>query len=273
MWLDEALEDVTLVQGDIRDFGLLKRLISHYDIDQVYHMAASAQVKSAFRDPINVYQTNVMGIVNVLDAVRQIDNGNNKIKTLVMQTDKIYGEKLNATEDDCYESSEPYATSKVCQAMIVKSYNYTYGLRIIMPSFCNIFGLDLYNSRLIPNIVKQCIRGLEPVIWMNDNSIREYIYISDVVDSLVSLMNSNNEHLTYNVSTGWIYNQKEIIEKIAGKFGIDCEYKDASLVKQIQDETMVSIRDDWKFNPSITFDNAIKETIEKFEEYEEDWNR
>lgn len=269
LWLDEALDNVTLVQGDIRNFGLLKRVIGHYSIDQIYHFAASAQVKEAWKDPIGVFQTNVIGTVNLLEAVRQIDKD---IKVLVMQTDKIYGEKLNANEDSPYQSSEPYATSKICQANIVKSYNYTYGLRVVMPSFCNIFGLDLYNSRLIPNTVKQCIRGLEPVIWSNDKSIREYIYVSDVVDSLISLMNFDNEHLTYNISTGWIYNQKEIIENIAGKFGIDCLYNEVDVVKQIQDETMVSIRNDWKFSSSITFDDAIKETIEKFELYKSDWS-
>lgn len=286
MWLDEVLEDVTLVQGDIRNFELLERLISHYEINQVYHLGAAAQVKSAFRDPINVYESNIMGTVNVLEACRLVNrngliNGNdeidkkNRIKILIMQTDKIYGEKLNATEDDCYRSSEPYATSKVCQAMVAKSYNYTYGLNIIMPSFCNIFGLDLYNSRLIPNVIKQCIRGLQPVVWSNDKSIREYIYISDVVDSLISLMDFHfdNKHLTYNVSTGWVYNQKNIIEKIANKFNIECLYDEVSIVKQIQDETMVSIRDDWKFEPSITFDDAIQETIELFKEYEDDWNK
>jgi len=278
MWLDEALDNVTLVQGDIRNFGLLKRVIGHYSIDQIYHFAASAQVKEAWKDPIGVFQTNVIGTVNLLEAVRQIDNGNNrsgnKIRVLIFNTDKVYGEKLNATEDDCYESSEPYATSKVCQAMVVKSYNYTYGSNVIMPSFCNVFGLDLFNSRLIPNVVKSCIRGEQPIIFTNDQSVREYIYISDVVNSLVSLMNFNSEHITYNISTGYVYNQEEVILKILDNFPeLEAEYKEGNIARQIQKETMVSIRDDWKFRPSITFDDAINKTIEQFELFEDDWNK
>lgn len=276
MWLDEALDNVVLVQGDIRNFGLLKRVIGHYSIDQIYHFAASAQVKEAWKDPIGVFQTNVIGTVNLLEAVRKIDNGNNgngnKIRVLIFNTDKIYGEKLNATEDDCYEASEPYATSKCCQGLIGLSYKKTYDMNVVMTSCCNIFGYDPFNSRLIPNVVKQCILGQSPIVYTNDRSIREYIFIDDVVDAVTRIMNKENMWNIYNISTGYVFNQKDVIARILEHFpDISPTLKDGQLPIQIQEETMSSLHWDWK--PSVGFDEGLKKTIEQFEYYEDDWNK
>ncbi len=272
MWLDKALDNIILVKGDIRDYDLVSRVINHYDIDQIYHIASFANVKQAWKDPRLVYSSNVMGTINVLEAARQINKDG--IKILVMQTDKVYGEKIGAIETDPYIESEPYATSKICQGFIAKSYIKTYGMNIVMPSSCNIFGYDPFNSRLIGNVIKDCIRGNKPVIWTNDKSVREYVYIDDVVDALVKIMNMKKEHSysTYNIYTGWIFNQKEIVEKIASKFNIEPEYNEnAHIQYQIQEETMKSIH--WNWKPFYTFDKAIDETIEKFELYEDDWNK
>jgi len=269
MWLDKVRNNIILIQGDIRSYDLVSRAVNHYDINQIFHMASFANVKQAHKFPRHVYDANVMGTVNILEATRQIDKD---IKILVMQTDKIYGEKLDATEDDRWEASEPYATSKVCQAMIVKSYIKTYGMNIVMPSSCNIFGYDPNNSRLISNVVKDCIRGNNPIIYKNDKSIREYIYIDDVIDALTKLMNMKNEYSTYNIRTGYVYNQEHVILKILEHFPeLDAEYIEGNIPRQIQEETMQSIHWDWK--PRWTFEEGIKETINKFELYEDDWNK
>lgn len=273
-WLDNALDNVTLVHGDIRNYGLLKRIINHYNIDQVYHLAAAAQVKEAWKDPINVFQSNVIGTVNLLEAVRQV---NKDIKVLIFNTDKCYGEKLDATEEDPYEASEIYATSKACQGFVAQSYIKTYDMNIRISHCCNIYGYDPLNSRLISNVVKDCIRENNPVIYSNDKSIREYIYISDVLDAITRIMNDDmsedeKKHYIYNIRTGYIYNQEEVILKILDNFPeLEAKYKKANIPVQIQEETMKSVH--WNWKPSWTFDDGIKETIEKFECYKYDWNR
>jgi len=274
MWLDKALDNVTLIHGDIRSHGLLKRIINHYNIDQVYHLAAAAQVKEAWKDPINVFQANVIGTVNLLEACRQI---NKDTKVLIFNTDKVYGEKLDAIEEDPYESSEPYATSKCCQGFVAQSYIKTYDMPIKISHCCNIYGYDPLNSRLISNVVKDCIRGNNPVIYINDKSIREYIYIDDVLNAITRIMNDvigedERKSYTYNIRTGYIYNQEQVILKILEYFPeLEAEYKEGNIARQIQKETMKSVC--WHWKPSISFDDGIKETIEKFELFEDDWNR
>jgi len=80
-WLTEALSGAVLVQGDVRDFRFLMRVINQYSVDTVVHLAAQAIVKRAHRDPINTYDINVMGTVKVLEACRQLgveSNGGNQ---------------------------------------------------------------------------------------------------------------------------------------------------------------------------------------------------
>jgi nucleoside-diphosphate-sugar epimerase len=266
-WLKNALEGVTIVEGDIRDEKLMKRVIGHYDIDQVYHIAAFAQVKQAYKNPVDVFESNVMGTVNILEACRQINKDD--IKILVLNTDKVYGERLNAVETDPYTESEPYATSKSCQGLIAKCWLKTYGMDIKMTHSVNIFGYDPFNSRLISNVVKSCIKKEKPVIYTNDNSIREYVYIDDVIQALERIMNRENKHNIYNIHTGWVYNQKDVILLISKYFNTDCEYKEGNVPMQIQEETLNSVNWDWK--PSISFEEAITRTIEKFIEYKYDW--
>ncbi len=283
MWLDDALDNITLVEGDIRDYDLVSRVINHYDIDQIYHIASFANVKQAWKDPRLVYSSNVMGTVNVLEGVRNTrpDNGRNACRVLILNTDKCYGEKVGAVETDPYVESEPYATSKVCQGFIAKSYIKTYEMDIKMAHSVNIFGYDPFNSRIVSNVVKDCIRGSSPIIWTNDKSVREYVYIDDVVDALTKIMNKDmmdtdifrdKLHNIYNIHTGYIYNQKDIVETIAKSFGVECRYvENVNIPFQIQEETLSS--DNWDWKPYHTFEEGIKETIEKFELYEDDWNK
>lgn len=269
-WVDEALDGVTLVHGDLRDLKLLKRVIGHYDVTQVYHLAASAQVKHAHKNPVDVFESNVMGTINILEACRLLGSADKKI--VILNTDKVYGEKLNATEMARYESSEPYATSKCCQGFAAQTFQKTYNMNIKMVHSVNIFGYDPFNSRLIPNVVKNCITQKRPIIFTNDKSIREYVYIDDVINAMVTVMNSTAlKNNIFHIHTGWIYNQKDVILAIAKIFEVECEYKEGNIPLQIQEETLSSINWDWK--PIWDFGDSLRATIGLFNEYREDWDK
>ena len=271
-WLDEVYEGTIKVKGDIRDQGLVRRILNQYDVTEVFHLAALAKVKQAYKDPVNVCDINIMGTVSILEACRQLEVK----KVAVMITDKVYGEKMGATEEDRLQSSEPYATSKACAQFLAESYRNTYGMDILMPHSCNAFGLDLQSNRLFTNTIKDCLRGISPTVYKNDKSVREYIYIEDLVAVLKELMypyKSEDPILgsgIYNISTGWVFNQQEIVHKILERFPkLSPRYIDAELPKQIQAQTMKSVILGWK--PTWTLDDAIDKTIELFKLYECDW--
>lgn len=265
-WQKEALKDTIKVKGDVRDFLGLKHIMARHYVDRVIHLAAIAQVKSAFKDPLSVYDVNVMGAVAVLEASRQLEVE----RVLVLNTDKVYGEKLGATVEDPYQPSEPYATSKICQGFIAWSYMDTYGLDVVIPHSCNAFGYDPFSSRIFPNTIKACLRGEKPLIFTNDKSIREYIYIDDLVGALRQLLlDPKLKPGPYNISTGWVKNQEDIVREVLKHFpNTRPEYVRAKLPRQIQEQTM---KTSWSWNPEWSFDDALDRTIADFDRYREDW--
>lgn len=278
-WLSEALSGCNIVNGDIRDRDLVRRVVEHYDINQIYHVAAAANVKQAHKDPFNVFDTNVMGTLSVLEAARLSGRFNlNDPKMgnfILLNTDKVYGEKLLASENDCYHSSEPYATSKCCQGFLAQTYRSTYDMNVKIAHSVNTFGFDPFNDRLIPNTIKKLFKGESPIIYTNDNSIREYIFVSDVVDALYLLMSDVYDKSSYNIRTGWVHNQKEIVQKIVEYWNdinfenVVPQYEKGNIPRQIQEESMTSVN--WNWLPSWSFEDAIKETVDLFMIYKMDY--
>jgi nucleoside-diphosphate-sugar epimerase len=270
-WQREALANTIQVSGDIRDFSTLSEIIARYEIRQVYHTAALAKVKSAYRDPLSVYSVNTLGTVALLEACRAQDVD----KILILNTDKVYGDGIELDECAPFVHSEPYATSKSCQGLIAKSYMQTYGMNIVMPHSCNIFGYDPYSNRIVPNTVKMCIKNRRPLIYSNDSTIREYIYITDLINALVMLMEGVYQGMyhtgSFNLATGWIFNQKDVVLEILKSFpDLEPRYVKGKLPPQIQEETMSSLRD-WDWKPVWSFGEAINDTVGVFRIYPRDW--
>lgn len=278
-WINNALAGCTIINGDIRNRDLVRRTIEHYEINQIYHVAAAANVKQAHNNPYEVFDSNVMGAVSVLEGARlskRFNFDNPKMgNVVILNTDKVYGEKLDADENSVYQSSEPYATSKCCQGFAAQTYRSTYDMNIKIAHSCNIFGFDPFNDRLIPNVVKKLIKSESPIIYTNDNSIREYIYVNDVIDALFLLMSDTYDKSSYNIRTGFIFNQKDVVEKIIEYWNdINFEnivptYEKGNVPRQIQEESMKSTVWDW--SPSWAFEDAIKETVDLFMIYKYDF--
>lgn len=278
-WLSNALSGCTIIDGDIRNKELVRRTIEHYDINQIYDLAAAANVKQAHKDPFNTFDTNVMGTVSILEAARlseRFNFDNPKMgSVIILNTDKVYGEKMNADENSPYQSSEPYATSKCCQGFLAQTYRSTYDLNIKVAHSCNVIGYDPFNDRLFSNSIKKLIKGEAPIIYTNDDSIREYIYVTDLVDALFLLMSDVYDKSSYNIRTGWIFNQKEIVEKIVKYWNsINFEnivpiHEKGNIPRQIHSESMQSIN--WNWTPSWSFDDAIQEIVDLFMIYKFDY--
>lgn len=262
---DMLFDNSKLEFGDIRDYEGLLEVISRRYVDKVYHLAALAEVKMAMKTPLSVYETNVMGCANILEASRSGDVA----KVLVLITDKVYGEKTGAIETDRLNASEPYATSKVCQQYLCESYEYTYGMEVVYPHSCNVFGYDPWSNRIFPNEIKNCIQGVRPKIFINDKSVREYIYVKDLVEALEEVM--ENKTGSYNISTGWVFNNEKVVKEISKHFpGIIPETRSVKTYKQIQEQTMKTIHK--QFKPRWTFDDAVEETVADFIRYRSDWD-
>lgn len=207
-------EEVNLVNGDIKDINLLHRILVDYDIDSVFHLAAVSLVGKAIEYPVHTYQTNTFGTLALLEACRLVRDTPEAI--ISVSTDKVYGDRVYAKEEDPLNGLGIYESSKVNMDVISRAYFYQYDLPVVTTRACNIFGRDPYNSRIIPNSIKAMLRSESPIIFEGEDTYREYIHVNDVCDAYIQLAESidKTKGEAYNVGTGEIISQEALVLKI-----------------------------------------------------------
>lgn len=161
--LFEAANIESLLSGhtlaDIRDYSLISRAITEAQPDIVFHLAAQPLVRRSYVDPIETYSTNVMGTVNLLEAVRQSAH----VKAVVnITTDKCYENKewvWAYRENEPMGGHDPYSSSKGCAELITASYRNSFyekaGIGLASARAGNVIGGgDWSEDRLIPDFLR-----------------------------------------------------------------------------------------------------------------------
>jgi len=175
------------VKGDIRDYDFIRRVIADYEVEEVYHCAAQAIVRTCANDPYTTYDINVMGTVALLEACR---NSGNSVQSVVVSTsDKAFGHAaIPYTEKTPLNPLYTYETSKACQQLITLSYFHNYGVPAKVIASSNVYGPGDPNlSRIIPNTIARLAHG-EPALLFEGAAeyIREFVYIEDVANAFVT---------------------------------------------------------------------------------------
>lgn len=218
----DVLEKCSIVYGDICDLSLVDNVVSHYEVDTIFHLAANSIVKMGVKDPVSNYMTNVMGTVNILDSARRI---NPAARIVCASSDKAYGvhEKMPYTEDMKLNPGCPYGTSKSCADMVAQSFAKTYGLNVGVVRCSNIYGPgDMNTSRLVPNSILRILRGERPMIYSGVASYkRELIYIKDVCEAYNLVAKEGVSGGIYNIGINKFYTIEEVVRNISNLMGSD----------------------------------------------------
>ena len=186
-FLDERVNSVT---GDIRDYEKLKKTITSVEPDIVIHMAAQALVLESYENPIETYQTNLMGTVNILNAIR----GLSSTKALINVTsDKCYENKENFKafkESDAIGGNDPYSSSKACSELITAGYRTSFfknSVAIATARAGNVIGGgDWALDRIIPDFIKKMNQNQKLSI-RNPKAIRPWQFVLEPLSGYLSL--------------------------------------------------------------------------------------
>ena len=184
--LEGTEERVNVVHGDICDGALIERALAEYEVESVFHLAAQTIVGIANRSPLSTFETNVRGTWMVLEACRSLNVGS----VVVAASDKAYGpqEELPYREGYALEPRYPYDASKAAADMIARSYWHTFGLRVAVTRFANLYGGgDLNLSRLVPEAALAAIDGRPPVIRSDGTLERDFLYVDDAVRAYLAI--------------------------------------------------------------------------------------
>lgn len=169
--------------GDIRDSSLTRAILRDFYPEVVFHLAAQALVRPSYQDPVGTYHTNVIGTLNVLEAVRALGSDRPRA-VVVVTTDKVYENRHQGRrfhEDDPLGGKDPYSNSKACCELSVASWRDCFAeaanLRIATARAGNVVGGgDWAADRLVPDVVRALDRN-EPVVLRYPQATRPWQHV------------------------------------------------------------------------------------------------
>ncbi|MBR2142722.1 MAG: CDP-glucose 4,6-dehydratase [Anaerovibrio sp.] len=200
-------DQITHIKGDVRDLGHLLRVCREYQPEIVIHMAAQPIVRDSYKDPVGTYSTNVMGTVNICEAIRQTPS----VKSFLnVTTDKVYENKeweWGYRENEPLDGYDPYSNSKSCSELVTHSYKSSFFIdnRVAVSTARAgnvIGGGDFAHDRIIPDCVRAAING-EDIVVRNPYSTRPYQHVLEPVYAYLMIAamqyQDNNYASWYNV--------------------------------------------------------------------------
>jgi UDP-glucuronate 4-epimerase len=180
-------DDYRLVEGDIRDAGLVDRLFDAGRFDAVVHLAARAGVRPSLSEPILYEDVNCIGTLRLLEAARR--HGPNIF--LFGSSSSVYGinEKVPFAEDDeVNQPISPYATTKRAGELLCYNYHHLYGFRTACLRFFTVYGPRQRPEMAIHKFTDLLWNGKAVPMYGDGGSRRDYTYVDDIVDGLVATL-------------------------------------------------------------------------------------
>ena len=240
---EEAVpKQVKLYKVDLLDYDKLNEAIKESQADAVVHFAAFAYVGESVENPGLYYQNNVVGSINLIKAVHEAE-----IKKFVFSsTCSLYGNPLKVpiSEEESVKPINPYANTKYVIEMVLKDFDFAYGLKSVCLRYFNAAGCDFDGvigeshepePHLIPIVLDAALGIRKSVKVFGDDyntpdgtCIRDYIHVNDLADAhlkaLEYLFNSG-ESTVINLGTGSGYSVKEIINSALKVTGLDIPFE------------------------------------------------
>ena len=265
-----------IIAGNFLDKKLVGKILKDNKIDVVFHLGAITQVVDSLNNPYLTHQINILGTINFLENIREI---NPEIIFIYSSSDKAYGE-LNKRrfyiEEDRLQSDYPYDVSKSASDLVCQSYSKTYDLKVGIIRCGNIYGPGDFNlKRLIPEIIISTLENKRFVMRSDGKSTRDYVFVDDAVNAYILLMNKlKNTKLSlriYNVSSKFNYSVKEIVNMILiemnslHKKPIIKNYSKKEINFQRLNYSKITRELKWK--PKTKIQHGIKETINWYKQY------
>ncbi|KAG9301772.1 hypothetical protein G9A89_003319 [Geosiphon pyriformis] len=271
----KGLRNYTFIKGDITCVDFMYFILREKRIDTICHLAAQTHVDNSFGDSFEFTKNNVMGTHVILEAAKV-----NGIKRFIhVSTDEVYGEVAN-TSPDCLEESilapsNPYSATKAAAECLVKAYQKSFGLPIIVTRSNNIYGPYQYPEKICSKFICSLIRGGKCYIHGDGTNSRKYLYAGDVADALDIIMHLGKIGEIYNIGSNFEISNLELARVLIRQFG--CKEEDH--IEFVQDRAFNDRRyavdyrklRDLGWYPRTVWEAGLKKTITWYQENGNIW--
>lgn len=207
-------------QTDICDRAALDQLFADFQPDVVMHLAAESHVDRSISGPYAFIETNIIGTYQLLEASRTYWMGLAVERKSVFRfhhisTDEVYGDLEGTTdlftETTSYSPSSPYSASKASSDHLVRAWNRTYGLPVVVTNCSNNYGPFHFPEKLIPLMILNALQGKALPVYGNGQQIRDWLFVEDHARALYVVATQGKDGETYNIGG---HNEKANIEVV-----------------------------------------------------------
>lgn len=285
LFADLALEkQIKSVVGDVRNLADFEKTLREFQPEIVFHLAAQSLVRRSYRQPVETYQTNVIGTINVLEAVRQTQSVR---AVVVATTDKVYENRewhWSYRENDRLGGFDPYSSSKACAELAVSAYRNSFfadeNCLLATARAGNVIGGgDWSEDRLLPDVFRALVFGKKLEI-RNPNSVRPWQHALEPLSGYIKLAEklcagdkSFAESWNFGPSdedskpVGWILEKikAQWSESVTWKIATGAQPHEADLLKL--DSAKAKNILNWR--PKLNLDESIRLTIEWYQAFKD----
>lgn len=196
------------VQADIGDSAAVSRALAEFQPDAIMHLAAESHVDRSIDGPAEFIQTNIVGTYALLEATRaywlQLDEARKQaFRFHHISTDEVYGD-LHGVDDlfsetTPYAPSSPYSASKAASDHLVRAWQRTYGLPVLLTNCSNNYGPYHFPEKLIPLVILNALDGKPLPVYGNGQQVRDWLYVEDHARALFKVVTEGKVGETYNI--------------------------------------------------------------------------
>ena len=275
----------SFLKVNITDMKSVEVAINEFKPDAILNLAAESHVDRSIDNPRIFIDTNIIGTYNLLSASLKFYESlsfskKENFRFCHISTDEVFGDLKKDdepfTENNKYKPSSPYSASKAGSDHLVRAWNRTFSLPTIITNCSNNYGPRQHPEKLIPKTIINAIRGKKLPIYGTGAQIRDWLHVRDHNSALLNVLENGKTGNTYNVGS---CNEKKNIEIVL----LICDVLDdahidkpkginkfSDLIEYVDDRpghdqryaiNFNKINSELNWNPSISFENGIKETV------------
>ena len=274
--LNNVIDKITFVKGDICDYPFVKELFEKYNFNGVIHFAAESHVDNSIKNPFIFTQTNVMGTHTLLEVAKEVWGEGSENKFVHISTDEVYGtlgENGYFTEESPIRPNSPYSASKASSDLIARAYFETYKMNVSITNCSNNYGPYQHNEKLIPHMIKLALENKKLPVYGNGKNIRDWLYVEDHCEAIDLVFHNGKAGERYNIGG---HNEKRNIEIV--KLILKHLNKSEDLIEFVEDRKghdyryaidPTKIKNELGWYPKTKFEDGIVKTIDWYLEHKE----
>lgn len=194
--------------ADICDAPKMAEILKTHQPDAIMHLAAESHVDRSIDGPAAFIETNIIGTYTLLEAARSYwqalaDTKKSAFRFHHISTDEVYGDLEGVddlfTEETPYAPSSPYSASKASSDHLVRAWQRTYGLPVLVTNCSNNYGHFHFPEKLIPLVILNALEGKPLPVYGNGLQIRDWLFVDDHARALLTVLEKGQIGETYNI--------------------------------------------------------------------------